>query len=118
MRRALVTAIISALVSFGLPASQSFAATHACSGGGSITVAGTRVTSQSGCTGVVRVPDGVTETCAQASEQVHNRFRHWNKFGKSKHSMVREKHNHKSQLADRRGVSVGRVGIEPTTKGL
>ena len=65
MRRALAAAIISALVSFGLPASQSFAATHECSGGGSITVAGTRVTSQSGCTGVLRVPDGVTEIASE-----------------------------------------------------
>ncbi len=61
MRRSVVAVITSALVSFGLPASQSFAATHACSGGGSITVVGTRVESQSGCTGVLRVPDGVTE---------------------------------------------------------
>ena len=60
MRRAVAAAVISALVTLGQPASQSFAATHACSGGGSITVSGTRVTSQSGCTGVVRVPDGVT----------------------------------------------------------
>ena len=65
MRRSVVAVITSALITFGLPASQSFAATHACSGGGSITVAGTRVTSQSGCTGVVRVPDGVTEIATE-----------------------------------------------------
>jgi hypothetical protein len=61
MRRILSIVFISALVSIGLPAAQTFATTQACSGGGSITIAGTRVTSQSGCTGVLRVPDGVTE---------------------------------------------------------
>lgn len=59
MRRALATLFTLAIVTFGLPASQSFAATHACSGGGSITIESSLVTRQSGCTGMVRVPDGV-----------------------------------------------------------